>query len=46
MFPMVLRREIRIFLGLKALVLFALYQLFFSPAHQARPASPIVHIGN
>ena len=44
MFPKALRREILIFLGLKALFLFALYQMFFSPAHQARLDNPIVHI--
>lgn len=44
MFPKALRREILIVLGLKALLLLALYQLFFSPAHRHGPENPVTHI--
>ena len=34
MFPILLRREVVILLGLKAALLTLLYLLFFSPAHR------------
>jgi hypothetical protein len=39
MFPGALRRDILILISIKAIVLIALYLLFFSPAHQFKPST-------
>lgn len=44
MFPKALRREILIYLGVKALLLIVLYELFFSSVQQLRPENLLTHI--
>lgn len=44
MFPAALRRDILVLLAVKAVILTALYLLFFSPSHQPPPADALSHI--
>ncbi|HEY0265498.1 MAG TPA: hypothetical protein VGC16_02025 [Rhizomicrobium sp.] len=44
MFPIALRRHIILLLAAKAVLLVALYMLFFSPAHRPAPSLIQSHI--